>query len=124
MSKRDLFLPPPSIIAARRRKDQNIRPTPPPKQPVRDDLQLIRPDQGLLPIAKPDENPEKPILKGILGTENSQVIIVRYQNKSYLLKLGEILPGTKYRVSEINNDSVILTTPKGRVKLEKKERAK
>ncbi|NLW48891.1 MAG: hypothetical protein GXY86_16375 [Firmicutes bacterium] len=124
ISKRDLFLPPPSIIAARRRKDQTTRPTVPPNQPVRDDLQLIRPDQGLLPIAKPDENPEKPVLKGILGTENSQVIIVRYQNKSYLLKLGEILPGTKYRVGEINNDSVILITPKGRVKLDKKERAK
>jgi hypothetical protein len=124
ISNRDLFMPPPSIITARRRKDSNMRPISPVKQPIEDEPKLIRPDQGLLTVAKPDENPEKPILKGIMGTESSQVIIVRYQNKSYLLKLGEILPGTKYRVVEITNDSVILMTPKGRIKLDKKERAK
>lgn len=124
ISNRDLFMPPPSIIAARRRKDSNMRPISPEKQPIDDESKLIKADQGLLTVAKPDENPEKPVLKGIMGTESSQVIIVRYQNKSYLLKLGEILPGTKYRVVEITNDSVILMTPKGRIKLDKKERAK
>lgn len=124
-STRDLFMPPPSIIAARRRKDSsNMKQISPVKQPVEEEPKLIKPDQGLLTAAKPDENPEKPILKGIMGTESSQVIIVRYQNKSYLLKLGEILPGTKYRVTEITDDSVILSTPKGRIKLDKKERAK
>lgn len=121
MSKRDLFLPPPMIIAARRSKDSNISPS---NRPVGNEPQLIKPDQGFLTAVKPDENPEKPVLKGIIGTESSQVIIVRYQNKSYLLKLGEILPGTKYRVAEINESSVTLLTPKGRLKLDKKERAK
>lgn len=118
-SKRDLFLPPPSVIAARRKKD-NMSPS----QPIRNEPQLIKPDQGFTVPAKEDENSEKPILKGIMGTASSQVIIVRYQNKSYLLKLGEILPGTQYRVAEINHNSVILQTPKGSLKLEKKERAK
>lgn len=117
--ERDLFLPPPLVIAARRSKDN----TGPSNQPVRNEPQLIKPDQEVSIPVKIDENPEKPVLKGIMGTADSQLIIVRYQNKSYLLKLGEILPGTQYRVAKIDSSSVILLTPKGHMKLDKKERA-
>ena len=120
VSNRDLFLPPPSIIAARRRKD-NISPS---NQPVRNEPVLIRPDQGFTDIIKEDENTEKPVLKGIIGTLSTQVAIVRYQNKSFLLKLGDILPGSEYRVTEIDSDQVILLSPKGLLKLDKKARAK
>ncbi len=120
-SNRDLFLPPPSIVAARRRKDNDMGPS---NQLIRNEPQLIKPDQGFTTTNKTDENSEKPVLKGIVGTSSSQVVIVRYQNKSYLLKLGEILPGTKYRVAEIHNSSVVFLTPTGRLKLDKKERAK
>lgn len=120
VSNRDLFLPPPSIIAARRRKDNVSQPN----QPVRNEPVLIRPDQGFTDIIKEDENTEKPVLKGIVGTFSTQVAIVRYQNKSFLLKLGDILPGSEYRVTEIDSDQVILLSPKGLLKLDKKARAK
>lgn len=119
VSNRDLFLPPPSIILARRRKDNDNQP-----QPVWNEPALIRPDQGLTDIIKEDENKEKPVLKGIVGTFSTQVAIVRYQNKSFLLKLGEILPGSEYRVTEIDSDQITLQSPKGLLKLDKKERAK
>ncbi|NLY75400.1 MAG: hypothetical protein GX075_08855 [Firmicutes bacterium] len=124
VSKRDIFLPPTSVIAARRKKEASLQQSYQPVQPVQpvgDGLTLIRPDQE---IKKEDENPEKPELKVIVGTASNQVIVVRYRNKSYLLKLGEILPGTEYRVTEIQGSSVILQSPKGSLKLEKKERAK
>lgn len=120
ISNRDLFLPPPSIIAARRRRD-NISPS---NQPARNESVLIRPDQGLTSAIKGEENPEKPVLKGIVGTASTQVIIVRYKNKSYLLKLGEILPGTEYRVVEIDSNEVKLLSSKGLLILDKKARAK
>ncbi|MGE5604957.1 MAG: hypothetical protein ACM3YE_04610 [Bacteroidota bacterium] len=120
VSKRDLFLPPPSVIVARRRKDNANQPS----QPVWNEPALIRPDQGLTDIIKEDENTEKPVLKGIIGTSSTQVAIVRYQNKSFLLKLGEILPGSEYRVTEIDSSQVTLLSPKGLLKLDKKERAK
>lgn len=120
VSKRDLFLPPPSIIVARRSKDNNDISS---NKPVWNEPKLIKPGQEIS-NAKVNENPEKPILKGIVGTASTQVIIVRYQNKSYLLKLGEILPGTEYRVAEISGSEVVLLSPKGRLKLDKKERAK
>ncbi len=120
ISKRDLFLPPSSIIVARRRKD-NVNPS---NQPVWNEPALVSPDQGLTDLIKEGENSEKPILKGIVGTTSTQVAIVRYQNKSFLLKLGEILPGTEYRVTEINSNELILLSPKGLLKLDKKERAK
>lgn len=120
ISNRDLFLPPSLIIAARRRRD-NISPS---NQPVRNESVLIRPDQRLTSAIKEEENPEKPVLKGIVGTASTQVIIVRYKNKSYLLKLGEILPGTEYRVVDINSNEVKLLSPKGLLILDKKARAK
>jgi len=120
VSKRDLFLPPPSIITARRRKDHVNQPN----QPVWNGPALIRPDQGLTDIIKEEENSEKPVLKGIVGTASTQVAIVRYQNKSFLLKLGEILPGSEYRVTEIDSSQVTLQSSKGLLKLDKKERAK
>lgn len=120
VSNRDLFLPPPSIILARRRKDNAHQPN----QPVWNEPALIRLDQGLTDVIKEDENTEKPILKGIVGTASTQVAIVRYQNKSFLLKLGEILPGSEYRVTEIDRDQVTLLSPKGLLKLDKKEGAK
>lgn len=119
VSNRDLFLPPPSIISARRRKD-NVNPN----QPVWNEPALIRPDQGLTDVIKENENTEKPVLKGIVGTASTQVAIVRYQNKSFLLKLGEILPGSEYRVTEIDSDQVTLISPKGLLKLDRKARAK
>lgn len=119
ISKRDLFLPPPSIMAARRRKD-----TASSNRTVWNEPQRTQPVQSLLPSVQKDENPEKPVLKGIVGTASAQVIIVRYKNKSYLLKLGEILPGTEYRVAEISPSRTILQSPKGRLTLDRKERGK
>lgn len=121
ISNRDIFLPPASVIAARRKKEAGPQQSYQPAQPAGDGFTLIRPDQE---IKKEDENPEKPELKVIVGTASNQVIVVRYRNKSYLLKLGEILPGTEYRVTEIQSSSVILQSPQGRLKLERKERAK
>lgn len=120
ISKRDLFLPPPAIITARRRKDNVNRSN----QPDRNEPALISPDQGLTDLLKEEEDSGKPVLKGIVGTTSTQVAIVRYQNKSFLLKLGEILPGTEYRVTKIDSNEVILLSPKGLLKLDKKERAK
>ena len=119
ISKRDLFLPPPTIMAARRRKD-----TAPSNRTVWNDPPRTQTGQGLLPSVKKDENPEKPVLKGIVGTASTQVIIVRYKNKSYLLKLGEILPGTQYQVAEISSNRAILQSPKSRLTLDRKERGK
>ncbi len=121
ISKRDIFLPPPSLIAARRSKDNNVNRS---EQPVWNEPKLVKPDQEVSPVNKGEDNPEKPILKVIMGTASTQVIIVRYQNKSYMLKLGEILPGTEYRVAEITGSTVILLSPKGRLKLDRKERTK
>ncbi len=119
VSKRDVFLPPPSVIASRRNKDNDVNLS---NKPVWNEPALVKPSQGISNVK--EENPEKPILKGIVGTASAQVVIVRHQNKSYLLKLGEILPGTEYRVTEINSSEVVLLSPKGRLKLDKKERDK
>lgn len=120
ISKRDLFLPPASIIAARRRKVHEVNQ---PARPVWNEPSLIKPVKEITSV-KPDENSEKPVLKGIVGTASSQVIIIRYHNKSYILKLGEILPGTDYRLVEISDGTAVLLSPKGRLKLDRKERDK
>ena len=70
------------------------------------------------------ESPEdvvKPIWKGVVSSTEGCVVIISFKNKSYLLKVGSYLPGTGYRIVEINKNSVLLISPQGQLKLGKKE---
>lgn len=66
----------------------------------------------------------QPVWTGTIATAEEKVIIIRYNNKSYILQLGETLPGTEYRLVEIRQEMVVLQGPGGQLRLRRKEEAK
>ncbi|HEY8464565.1 MAG TPA: hypothetical protein VIM29_11225 [Bacillota bacterium] len=62
--------------------------------------------------------------KGIVGTGINQVIMIQYNNRTYTLHLGELVPGTQYILAEVTADSVLLISPTGQKRLYRKKEAK
>lgn len=108
-TSRDPFLPPLSFYATSKNNEKT-------------DLRSLKDD----PIFNIDntkaklEELIKPVWKGMVGTANNKVVIIQYKNKTYLLKKGDQIPESKYRVSEIRTDSVIITFSDGKFSLLKK----
>lgn len=67
---------------------------------------------------------DEPLWKGTIKTNDGQVAIISYHGKSYLLRIGDQLSDSNYRLSEINQDSILLTSPKKPLRLRKNEEAK
>jgi len=66
----------------------------------------------------------QPVWTGTIATAEERVVIIKYNNKSFILQLGETLPGTDYRLVEIRQDVVILQATGGQLRLRRKEEAK
>ncbi len=65
----------------------------------------------------------RPRFKGSLAGGDDSLVMIEYQNKTHLLRSGDRLPGSEYRLGEIEPDAVLLVSREGRLKLEKKEEA-
>lgn len=60
--------------------------------------------------------------EGVISAgNNDQVIIIRYKDNPYSLRLGDRLPGTQYIVGQVNQNSVLLMAPKGKLQLNRKK---
>lgn len=66
----------------------------------------------------------QPVWTGVLATSEGQVVIIRHNNRSYILHLGQIIPGTEYQLTEIRQEMVILKAPGKELRLRRKEGAK
>lgn len=60
--------------------------------------------------------------EGVIATPDDQIIMIQYQDKHYLLRLGEQLPGTAYTLTELNQDSVTLAAS-GKLQFARKKTA-
>ena len=65
----------------------------------------------------------KPNFKGTLASGDDYLVMVEYQNKTHLLRLGDQLPGSKYLLGEIETDAIMLVSEQERLKVKKKEEA-
>ncbi len=61
--------------------------------------------------------------RGTIGSKDDAVALIGYNQKSYILRLGDALPGTDYKVAEIAQDMLILASPKEKIQLDKKKEA-
>lgn len=66
----------------------------------------------------------QPVWTGSLATAEGQVVIIQCKNKTYILHLGQNLPGTDYQLTEIQQEMVILKAPGKELRLRRKEEAK
>ena len=71
------------------------------------------------PVLKEERGPE-PVWKGTIGTKNDRVVMIDYKERPYILRLGDLLPGTEYRVAEINPDYILLSSPAKQLRLTRK----
>ena len=62
--------------------------------------------------------------KGLVGAETDQLVMIRLNNRTYSLRLGDVLPGTQFILSEVTNDSILLISPTEQKRLYKKKEAK
>ncbi|NLY88431.1 MAG: hypothetical protein GX085_02260 [Firmicutes bacterium] len=94
---------------------------------IREVLRELAPRISALEVqgepGKPVVQPQ-PVWTGTIATTEGRVVIIRHNNKSYILQLGEILPGTDYRLVEIRQEMVVLQAPGGQLRLRRKEEAK
>ncbi len=71
-------------------------------------------------IPKVDAPEETPVWKGLIKTSTDQLAIITFKGRSYLLHQGERIPGTEYRITELNSSYVVLESPSKQLKLQKK----
>jgi hypothetical protein len=63
--------------------------------------------------------------KGLVGRAGvGQVVIIQHNQKTYILRRGDPVPGTEYVVTEVTPDSVLLVAPDEQKRLFKKKEAK
>ncbi|HOJ77004.1 MAG TPA: hypothetical protein PLZ08_03235 [Bacillota bacterium] len=62
--------------------------------------------------------------RGIIGTKNDQVAIIRNKGKTHFLRLGDRLAETSYTLSRIEKQYIILQSPTEQIILEKSKEAK
>jgi hypothetical protein len=84
----------------------------------------VRPSPGSNSIPSLQSPDDKPAYKGSAKTETGQVAIVTYKKKSYLLQIGDRLPGTDYRLAQIQPDAIVFDTGSEQIRLTKKGEAK
>jgi|SRR5690554_5936853 len=78
---------------------------------------------------KDQKEPGKPVVQlqpvwtGTMATAEGRVVIIRHNNKSYILQLGQTLPGTDYRLVEIKREMLVLQAPGKELRLRRKEEA-
>ena len=127
---RDPFLPSSLVIAARKKKSSNNDND----QEISSNLLWSEPTDSLAKIdnkvdSKTDnktitaKSEIKPVWKGFISSASNQVALVSYQNRTHLLKVNDILPGTEYRLIGTTKDSITFNSPAGELKLGKKEGA-
>lgn|GEM_PF-764752 len=113
ISERDPFLPS-SLFVARTRKES---------LPVKTEKPKIQPSEAPLASGSNKDNKVKesePIeWKGVVGSKDNTVVLIRHNNKTHLLRLGDLVPGTQYMVAQIATDSVLLVSPGQQLRLSK-----
>jgi hypothetical protein len=62
--------------------------------------------------------------KGVVGSGPNQVVMIRRNNRTYTLHLGDLIPGTDYILAEVLKDSVLLISPQEQKRLFKKKEVK
>ncbi len=127
---RDPFLPPAVVRTARA---QQAPPGPAPAAPGRETAGTSPPPDSGRPPPAAEKSPvapaegehraAEPVWTGTIAAAGEQVVIIKYKNKSYILHLGEQLPETDYRVTEIRPEMVILRAPDKELRLRRKEEA-
>ncbi|NLZ43492.1 MAG: hypothetical protein GX894_01395 [Clostridia bacterium] len=94
---------------------------------VKEVISALVPGGGSTPGSRSDPGGQLllPVWTGTIATAEERVVIIRHNEKSYILQLGETLPGTDYRLVEIRQEAVVLQAPGGRqLRLRRIEEAK
>ena len=94
---------------------------------VKEVISALVPGGGSTPGSRSDPGGQLllPVWTGTIATAEERVVIIRHNEKSYILQLGETLPGTNYRLVEIRQETVVLQAPGGRqLRLRRIEEAK
>jgi hypothetical protein len=112
VSDRDPFVPSTIMLA---KGSQTVKTEPIP--------QFIEPPK---PVGKPTSpSQEVPLSwKGVVGSGPNQVVMIRRNNRTYTLHLGDMVSGTEYILAEISKDSVLLISPQGQKRLFRKKEVK
>lgn len=115
VSNRDPFLP--SALVYVKRDITNSEP-----QPVLD----LKPEPPKKTEPESTSKTEAANLtwKGLVGAETDQLVMIQRNNRTYSLRLGDILPGTQFILSEVTSDSILLISPTEQKRLYKKKEAK
>jgi hypothetical protein len=65
------------------------------------------------------------VWRGVVGDFGSQqVVLIQHNARTYILRQGDPVPGTKYTVTEVTSEMVVLASPSGQLRLVKKKEAK
>ncbi|HYH02185.1 MAG TPA: hypothetical protein VEC37_03715 [Bacillota bacterium] len=115
VSERDPFLPSALILA----KAEPSKPEPLPIPEIKPE-----PPKKTEPIPTPKADTANLTWKGLVGAEAEQIVMIQRNNRTYTLRLGDLLPGTQYILSEVTHDSVLLISPAEQKRLYKKKEAK
>lgn len=112
---RDPFLP--SELFWSRTKSKKDSVTNPISEPIKEQTVIS-------PVTQSTQEKPEPVMswKGIVTTkDNDSVILINYNNKTHTLRIGDLIPGTRYIVSEVNSESVLLISPERQLRLHKKK---
>jgi hypothetical protein len=112
VSDRDPFLPS-TIMFAKEPQTVKTEPVPPPIEPTKPVEKTVTPPQEV-PLS----------WKGVVGSGPNQVVMIRRNNRTYTLHLGDMVSGTEYILAEISKDSVLLISPQGQKRLFRKKEVK
>jgi cytoskeletal protein RodZ len=112
VSDRDPFLPS-TIMFAKEPQTVKTEPVPPPIEPTKPVEKTVTPPQEV-PLS----------WKGVVGSGPNQVVMIRRNNRTYTLHLGDMVSGTEYILAEILKDSVLLISPQGQKRLFRKKEVK
>ena len=113
VSDRDPFLPSSLYIARLKKDNVPVEPVKPVVPPVSDSNKVTKEKEN-----ETKEN-ESMMWKGVVGSKDNQVVLIRHNNKTHLLRLGDLVPGTQYMVAQIASDSVLLISPGQQLRLSK-----
>jgi cytoskeletal protein RodZ len=111
VSDRDPFLPSTIMLT---KGPQTVK-----TEPVAPSIEPSKPEK---PSTPPQEVPLS--WKGVVGSGPNQVVMIRRNNRTYTLHLGDMVSGTEYILAEISKDSVLLISPQGQKRLFRKKEVK
>jgi type II secretory pathway component PulC len=111
VSDRDPFLPSTIMLT---KGPQTVK-----TEPVAPSIEPSKPEK---PSTPPQEVPLS--WKGVVGSGPNQVVMIRRNNRTYTLHLGDVVSGTEYILAEISKDSVLLISPQGQKRLFRKKEVK